>query len=174
MMTDTESFQTTTPQALLACLKDLGIKAKTHSHPALLTVQDSQTMRGDIVGLHSKNLFLKDKKQHLWLIVCEESRTIDLKQLRKRIHAAGLSFASADLLWQILGVKPGSVTPFAIINDVDQRVRVVLDMDFIGAPAVNFHPLTNTQTTTVSGSDVLVFLRAFHHEPLVIDFNTPS
>jgi len=174
-MTDRDAARLISPAQLLAGLDDLGIDAKTHSHAPLMTVLDSQKLRGNIPGLHAKNLFLKDKKQQLWLVVCEESRAVDLKQLRKRIGAAGLSFGRAELLYETLGVNPGSVTPFSIINDPVQQVRVVLDIALSEAEAVNFHPLTNTQTTTLSGSGLLLFLRVHHHEPVLLDFsNSPS
>jgi len=174
-MTDSDAAHSISPAQLLACLEDLGIDAKTHSHAPLMTVQDSQNLRGDIPGLHAKNLFLKDKKQQLWLVVCEESRTVDLKQLRKRIGSAGLSFGRAELLYETLGVNPGSVTPFSIINDPAHQVRVVLDISLSEAEAVNFHPLTNTQTTTLCGSGLMLFLRVHQHEPVLLDFSiSPS
>lgn len=160
-----------TPEDFLQHLSTLGISAQRHTHPPLRTVEDSQNLRGTISGRHSKNLFLKDKKKKLWLVVCCENLKIDLKSLRFRIGAAGLSFARSELLEDVLGVKPGSVTPFAVIHDIEQQVQVVLDLELARADQVNFHPLTNTETLTISGSDLLKFLTVHDHEPILIDFS---
>jgi len=160
-----------TPQDLFEHLSALNISVERHSHAPLMTVQDSQSLRGTILGHHSKNLFLKDKKKKLWLVVCHEDLKIDLKALRFRIGAAGLSFASSDLLQDVLGVQPGSVTPFAIVHDVECLVQVVLDINFAKSEQVNFHPLTNTQTLTISGPDLLKFLDHHDHNPILIDFS---
>jgi Ala-tRNA(Pro) deacylase len=151
---------------------DLGIETTTVEHPPLFTVEQSQDLRGAIEGLHSKNLFLKDKKGAIFLVVAEEDAPIDLKKLHERIGASGrLSFGSAELMLELLGVTPGSVTPFGLINDREARVRVVLDEKLAGETPVNFHPLVNTATTTIAPGDLLAFLRATGHEPLWIDFS---
>lgn len=159
-----------TPQELLFILDELGISNQTTDHAPVMTVAESQNLRGLIPGHHSKNLFLKDKKGQLWLVVADEEQLIDLKLLRKQIGAANLSFAKADLLMDKLGVTPGSVTPFSIINDPNQDVQVVLDTTLASAEQVSFHPLINTQSTTLSGTDLLRFLRAYSHEPMLLDF----
>jgi len=162
--------QPKTPEQLLDTLEQLGLRTTTVSHQAVMTVEQSRALRGDIPGHHSKNLFLKDKKKQLWLVVADEHRVIGLKNLRKRLNVANLSFAKPELLLEALGVTPGSVTPFAVINDPHGRVTVVLDKALLGADQVSFHPLTNTQTTTITGQDLGLFLRAMNHEPIVIDF----
>lgn len=162
-----------TPQELLQTLQQMGLAATTITHAAVKTVEENQALRGTVDGEHSKNLFLKDKKKQLWLVVAEEERPIDLKILRKRIGAGNLSFGKPDLLLEKLGVLPGSVTPFAVINDVQGDVQVVLDQDLAQAPLVNFHPLTNTQTTTLSGADLVTFLQKQGHEPMILDFEAP-
>ncbi len=167
-------FPAKTPGELIAALDQMGIANTTIEHDAVMTVEQSQALRGVIPGLHSKNLFLKDKKGQLWLVVAEEDRPIDLKNLRKRIGAANLSFGKADLLREVLGVEPGSVTPFAVINDLSMRVRVVLDQALAQGERVNFHPLINTQSTMVSGQGLVEFLRRLEHEPLIIDFDTET
>ncbi|MFI5408215.1 prolyl-tRNA synthetase associated domain-containing protein [Kaistia sp. UC242_56] len=153
-------------------LESLGIETTTVTHPPLYTVEESQALRGAIDGLHSKNLFLKDKKGALFLVVAEENAAIDLKRLHERIGASGrVSFGSAELMQSLLGVLPGSVTPFGVINDQPARLTVVLDEALATAGAVNFHPLVNTATTTIAAADLLAFLRATGHEPLLLSFS---
>jgi Ala-tRNA(Pro) deacylase len=170
--TDIEGKVPATQDDLYRQFADLGIESTTVEHPPLFTVEQSQDLRGAIVGLHSKNLFLKDKKGALFLVVAEESAQIELKRLHERIGASGrLSFGSAELMLELLGVTPGSVTPFGLINDREGRVRVVLDAALAADGPVNFHPLVNTATTTVASADLIRFLHATGHDPLVIDFS---
>lgn len=164
---------TATQDDLFQFLHSLGIETATVEHPPLHTVGESQGLRGEIAGLHSKNLFLKDKKGALFLVVAEEDAAIDLKRLHERIGAAGrLSFGSAELMQELLGVQPGSVTPFGVLNDREARIRVVLDEALAAPGPVNFHPLVNTATTTIAATDLLAFLRATGHEPLLLSFST--
>lgn len=151
----------------MARLEALRIATRTVRHPAVFTVAESKALCGSLPGGHSKNLFLKDKKGILWLVVASEYRAIDLKALRPRIGSAALSFASAGTLRQVLGLEPGSVTPFALINDRDQRVRVVLDAGLMAQSPLNFHPLVNTATTAIAADDLPVFVRACGHEPRI-------
>ncbi|MDQ8732857.1 YbaK/EbsC family protein [Bradyrhizobium sp. LHD-71] len=159
------------PQDLLAFLDRLGIRHQTASHAPLFTVADSQSLRGQIAGGHTKNLFLKDKPGSLFLIVADEEARIDLKSIHRRIDARRLSFGSAALLMQHLGVQPGSVTPFAAINDPSGAVSVVLDQTLMAHQVLNFHPLTNTMTTSIAAQDLLKFLRATGHEPRVLSLS---
>lgn len=153
---------------LFALLARLGIETETVEHPALFTVEQSQTLRGQVPGRHTKNLFLKDKKNRLFLVVAGEDAAIDLKALHQRIGAQGrLSFGRPDLLREALGVEPGSVTPFATINDRAGVVAVVLDAAMMRFERLNFHPLRNTRTTAISASGLLRFLRATGHEPQI-------
>ena len=161
-----------TAQMLFDVLRRLNIEHLNHAHAAVMTVEESRALRGPIPGLHAKNLFLKDKKGALWLVVAEEHQPIDLKDLRKRLGVSNLSFARAEVLMDALGVTPGTVTPFAAINDPAKHVRVVLDARLANAALANFHPLDNAQTTTVSGAGLLAFLRAIAHDPLVVDFTS--
>ncbi len=160
---------TTTQEELLSRLVELGIDAETHSHPALHTVEQSQKLRGDIPGGHCKNLFLKDKKGAFWLVVTLEETPVDLKQLKTRIGSSHLSFGRAEYLREVLGVEPGSVTPFALINDPEQRVNVVLDSEMMAHELLNFHPLTNTATTTIQSIDLLRFVEACGFEPQLLE-----
>lgn len=153
---------------LFVRLQTLQIETETVEHPALFTVEDSKALRGEIPGGHSKNLFLKDKKGVLWLVVALEDAKIDMKTLHKVIGSARLSFGKADLLMEVLGVVPGSVTPFSLINDTENRVNVVLDADMMGYETLNYHPLTNVATTRISSGDLLKFIQACGHQPTIL------
>lgn len=154
--------------ALMRFLDELGIATETVEHPPLFTVEESRRLRGAIAGGHTKNLFLKDKRGALFLVVAEEDAAIDLKTLHKRLGSARLSFGSAELLVATLGVPPGSVTPFAVVNDEAGRVAVVLEAGLMAHDRLNFHPLDNTATTAIGRDDLLAFLHAAGHEPQVL------
>ena len=162
-----------TAQDLFDRLDRLGISVSTISHPPVHTVDEARALRGDIPGGHCKNLFLKDKKQVLWLVVALENTVIDLKSLHKRIGAARLSFGNADLLMQVLGVAPGSVTPFALVNDVETRVNVVLEAEMMACPRLNYHPLANTATTGIDAPDLLAFIQDCGHNPQIVSLSDP-
>jgi Ala-tRNA(Pro) deacylase len=174
-MTDASPAETrpavATPEELLARLAALGIETTTHDHPPLLTVEDSKTLRGDLPGGHCKNLFLKDKKDRYWLVVTLEDRKVDIKALDRLLGAARLSFASPERLWQVLGVLPGSVTPFALINDREHRVQVVLDQGMMREDLLNYHPLVNTRTTAIRSADLLRFIEACGHRPATLNLD---
>jgi Ala-tRNA(Pro) deacylase len=158
-----------TPEELADYLRALGISATTVTHPPLFTVEESQALRGEIPGAHTKNLFLKDKKDALFLVVAREEAAIDLKKLHQRIGAAGrLSFGRPELLAQMLGVAPGAVTPFGLINDRPPRVAVVLDAALMANETINCHPLVNTATMSLKSRDLLTFIRATGHEPRIL------
>jgi Ala-tRNA(Pro) deacylase len=159
-----------TPANLFAELDRLGIAHPTITHPPVFTVEEAKTLRGKIEGGHTKNLFLKDKHDRLFLAVTLEDVPVDLKALSPSIGAGRLSFASADRLREHLGVEPGSVTPFALINDGVHRVRPVLDEAMLDLPLLNFHPLENTATTAISSKDLLRFVEAQGHIPLTLRF----
>ena len=148
-----------TPEDLFAFLAALSIKIATVEHPPLFTVEDSQALRGDIPGGHTKNLFVKDKKGRLFLLVLGEETEVDLKRVHEKIGAQGrVSFGSAELLEEVWGVLPGAVTPFGAINDVAGRVSVVLDEAMMLHERLNFHPLVNTRTTGLASADLVKFL----------------
>lgn len=156
------------PEDLIAYLKDLGVETDTVEHPPLRTVEDSQSLRGDIPGGHTKNLFVKDKKSRIFLLVLGEEAVVDLKRVHEKIGAQGrVSFGSAELLEEAWGVQPGAVTPFGAINDKAGRVTVVLDEGLLAHERVNFHPLVNTRTTGLKSADLVKFLRATGHEPVI-------
>lgn len=159
-----------TREQLMERLAGLGIETKTVDHAAVFTVEESQALCGELPGGHIKNLFLKGKKGDLWLVVCLEDRRVDLKALEKRLGAKGasrFSFGKPDLLMDVLGVEPGSVTPFAAINDAGQRVAVVLDEGIFDHDVIYGHPLVNTASTCISPDDLMTFLRDCGHEPVV-------
>ena len=158
------------PEDLFGRLDALGIETSTVEHPPVFTVEEAKALRGEIAGCHTKNLFLRNKKGKMWLLVCMEDRPIDLKELAGRLDAGRLSFGSADRLAQYLGVIPGAVTPFAILNDKTNSVRVVVDNAILGRDPLNFHPLDNAQTTTIDADDLLKFLDAEGHQAQVLDF----
>jgi Ala-tRNA(Pro) deacylase len=163
-----------TPAYLFAYLDRLGIVHSTVSHAPLFTVEQSRALRGSIPGGHTKNLFLKDKKDALYLVVAEEDARIELKGLHRPLGASGrFSFGSADLLRQYLGVEPGAVTPFAAINDTEGRVTVVLDDAMMRHATLNYHPLVNTMTTTIGRDDLLKFLQAAGHTPRILALSAP-
>ncbi|MFO1112860.1 MAG: YbaK/EbsC family protein [Rhodospirillales bacterium] len=165
---DRQPIWPATEAELFARLQQLGLPVATHRHPPVFTVAEARMLRGALPGQHTKNLFLKDKKGVLWLVVADEERAVDLKALRHRIGAAPLSFASAEVLRARLGVEPGSVTPFALINDAQAAVRVVLDAGIMAADILGFHPLANTATTAISPDGLIAFIRSCGHEPLLV------
>ena len=153
---------------LAALLAGLGIAVRTVEHAPVFTVEEARSLRGSLPGAHSKNLFLKDKKGGLWLVVAEETRKVDLNALARQIGAPRFSFGSAELLAEVLGVPPGSVTPFALMNDRSVRVRAVLDEGLLAHAVANFHPLRNDRTTAIAPADLQRFLLATGHEPLAV------
>jgi Ala-tRNA(Pro) deacylase len=156
------------PDELFAYLDSFGIAHKTVSHPPVFTVEEARALRGQVAGGHTKNLFLRDKKGALFLVVALEDAAIELKSLHRLLGASGrFSFGSAELLRQTLGVEPGAVTPFAAINDTAGRVTVILDAAMMAHDVLNFHPLVNSKTTTISREGLVKFLDATGHSPRI-------
>jgi Ala-tRNA(Pro) deacylase len=155
---------------LFARLEDLSIATTTVEHPPVFTVAESEKLERDLPGGHTKNLFLKDAKDRLFLITAQSRTRIDLKALPEMVGCARLSFGSPELLGEVLGVPPGAVTPFALVNDTDQRVKVLIDAHLLDYPTINCHPLENTATTNIAREDLLRFIRACGHEPQIIAF----
>jgi Ala-tRNA(Pro) deacylase len=164
-----------TPDDLFAYLDRLGIAHRTVSHPPLFTVEQSQALRGQIEGGHTKNLFLKDRKGALFLVTALEDAEIALKSLHRRLGASGrFSFGSAELMRETLGVEPGAVTPFAAMNDSARRVAVVLDAALMEHATINAHPLRNTMTTSIAREDLVKFLQATGHPPRIVAVAEPA
>ena len=160
-----------TRDELFALFDALGIAHRTLEHPAVFRVGEGDEIKAELPGGHTKNLFLKDAKDQLWLVSALQHTRIDLKALPRTIGAARLSFGSAALMQETLGVAPGSVTAFGLINDTGHRVRFVLDAGLAASDPVNFHPLTNTATTAISQADFRRFLAAVDAPPLIVDFD---
>lgn len=163
-----------TPEDLFAFLDRIGVPHRTVRHPPVFTVDESKALRGVIPGSHTKNLFLKDKKGSLYLVVAQEDTAIPLKSLHNRLGASGrFSFGSADLLRAVWGVEPGSVTPFGAINDTERQVSIVLDAAMLDNEPLNYHPLANTMTTAVSRDGLMRFFAATGHAPRTVSFVEP-
>jgi Ala-tRNA(Pro) deacylase len=160
---------------LMAYLDGLGIETKTVDHPPLFNVEQSQALRGEIAGTHTKNLFVKDKKGRYFLLTVGEDAEVDLKTVHQTIGASGrVSFGRPDALWDLLGVQPGAVTAFGVINDAGAQVTLVLDAALMQNAVVNCHPLTNEATTTIASRDLVRFAEATGHAPLVLNLATAS
>ena len=164
----------TSPETLLDKLTSLGINFTTHTHPPLRTVEDAKAFRrdlpGDLPGAHIKNLYLRDRKKRNFLVVAQEDRQIDLKSLGGQIGSDRLSFGSADRLFEMLGVRPGAVSPFTLINDPDHKVQLILDGDLVGQSYLYAHPLVNDVTLGLSGADLLRFTAYTGHQPQLLSF----
>lgn len=158
-----------TPDDLFARFAELGIPTRTYDHPPLFTVEESRRLRGDLPGGHCKSLFFKDRKERYWLVVTLEDRPVDIKALEARIGSARLSFARPERLMEVLGVIPGSVTPFALINDAQRQVTVVLDQAMLGHDPLNYHPLHNAATTAIAPRDLVRFIEACGHAPRIVE-----
>ncbi len=153
---------------LFVFLDELGIKTKTFDHEPVFTVEEAKAVHDDVPGGHCKNLFCKDEKGVLWLIVALGDAVIDLKSTPAKIGSRRLSFGKPELLMEVLGIEPGSVTPFSLINDKTNRVNVILDEAMMKLDPLNFHPLKNDATTSITASDLLTFIKACGHHPRIV------
>jgi Ala-tRNA(Pro) deacylase len=159
---------TATPDDLFAFLDQLGVEHSTVEHPAFFTVEEGREWHDKIPGLHCKNLFIKDRKGGIWLVVLPADKRADLGRLEKLLQAPRFSFAKPDVLLEVLELTPGSVTPFGLINDKARRVTVVLDEALFDSEWMNVHPLHNAASTTLRSADLLKFARALGYEPRVV------
>lgn len=160
-----------TPEPLKQKLDALGITVKTVEHAPLFTVEDGADIRHHFQGGHTKNLFLKDKKGQLWLVVAEQHTQVDMNWLQKRLPAGRLSFGKPELMLEVLGVTPGSVTPFSLMHDTDCRVIPVLDKALLdNFDVLNFHPLSNDKTTEITPQDLRKFIDSCGHKTVIVDF----
>jgi Ala-tRNA(Pro) deacylase len=157
-----------TCEELLAKLAELNIDVAVIEHPPLRTVEESRQLRGDLPGGHVKNLFLKDKRKQFWLVVALEDTSIDLKETAALLDAGKFSFASPAELDEILGLVPGAVSPLALFNDRPKAVQLVLDERLLEATPLNFHPLRNDRTVAIEVPDLMRFLDAIEHKPLIV------
>ena len=158
-----------TPAELFTFFEELGIVTRTFEHEPVFTVDEAKKVHDKIPGGHCKNLFCKDEKGVLWLIVALEDSTIDLKAAPAKIGSRRLSFGKPELLMEVLGIAPGSVTPFSLVNDTQARVNVILDEAMMKRDQLNFHPLKNDATTTIAAADLLTFIKACGHNPRIVE-----
>ena len=155
---------------LLQILKSNNIEFLIKEHPPLFTVEDSKSLRGEIIGGHSKNLFLKDSRGNFYLLSIEENISIDLKKISEPINSKKLSFANSEYLKSILGIEPGSVSPFALINDREKKVKFFLDQSLVSKDIINFHPLVNTATVSIKSNDLVQFIGSVHNPVNIFNF----
>jgi Ala-tRNA(Pro) deacylase len=153
---------------LMSFFENHGIATTTVDHAPVFTVEEAQKVHGDIPGGHCKNLFCKDEKGVLWLMVALEDARIDLKAAKDKIGSKRLTFGKPELLMEILGIEPGSVTPFSLINDKAARTNVILDEAMMRHEKLNFHPLKNDATTTIASADLITFIKACGHAPRIV------
>ena len=154
---------------LFTFFEELGIVTRTFEHEPVFTVDEAKKVHDKIPGGHCKNLFCKDEKGVLWLIVALEDSAIDLKATPAKIGSRRLSFGKPELLMEVLGIAPGSVTPFSLVNDTQARVNVILDEAMMKRDQLNFHPLKNDATTTIAAADLLTFIKACGHNPRIVE-----
>jgi Ala-tRNA(Pro) deacylase len=157
-----------TPADLFALFDRLGIEHSTIEHPPFFTVEAGRAWHDKIPGLHCKNLFIKDRKGGIWLVVMPADKRADLGRLEKALGAPRFSFARPDALHEVLALTPGAVTPFGLINDTQRRVTVILDQEMLDSEWVNLHPLHNAASTTLRSADLLRFVRTLSYEPIVM------
>jgi len=160
-------------EKLFQLLDHLGIETRTLNHAPMHTVEDSKRLRGTLGGGHCKCLFLKDKKGAFLLVVMGEDRRLDMKALFQSglLKVGKLSFVSPERMEEMLGVKPGSVTPFSLINADPAQITVVLDQKMLAEALLNYHPLHNEATTTIKCEDLLKFIHHLSFETSIIDFD---
>lgn len=159
----------TPPEELFKVLQSLEIQYELHHHAPTFTVEESDKLKANIPGVHCRNLYLRDKKKKNFLIVAANDTKVDMKSLQEKLGCGRLSFGSSDRLWQFLGIRPGSVCPFTVINDREHHVQVVLDADMMKGKIVNYHPLDNAMTIGLSPADLLKFFDHTGHTPITLD-----
>ena len=147
---------------LLTLIEEKGLDFKLYAHEPLFTVEESIKYRGTIDGAHSKNIFLKNKKNQFFLFSCIEDTHINLKKISKSLALGNISFANEDYLMNILGIKPGSVSPFGLLNDEEKKVKFFFDQEFMEYEIVNFHPLINTSTVSIAPNDLINLIEQRH------------
>ena len=164
----------TTPSNLLEILKNLEISYELHHHEPIFTVEEGAHLKESIPGLHCRNLFVRDKKEEMFLVVAANETRIDMKKLAGILGCGRLSFGSPDRLWRHLGIRPGSVCPFCIINDSDKKVRIMLDQSMMQAGRVNYHPMDNAMTIGLSPADLIRFIEQADHRPEIVDLSAAA
>lgn len=170
-MTDTLP---TSPATLFQLMDELNLKYRVYDHEPIFTVEEGLHLKDNIPGTHCRNLFLRDKKKKMFLVVAANETEIDLKKLPELIDSGRLSFGSGDRLWENLGIKQGSVNPFCIVNDNNHNVRIILDAHMMAQDLVNYHPMDNAQTIGLSPEDLVSFIKSTHHEPEIVDLSAAA
>lgn len=170
----TTTNKITKPDEMIKYLDQLGIKTNTIVHRPVFTVAEGQDVKAQIPGAHCKNLFVKDKKGKLFLITAKDHTPINLKKTHEVIGGSGrLSFCTEEQMWEYLAVRPGSVTPLSIMNDVSNKVTMILDIHLMKHNIFNCHPMLNTHTTSMNIKDLIFFLKSCNHEPLIVTLPEP-
>ena len=164
----------TSPEKLLETLQSLDIAYELHAHEPIFTVAEGEHLKAHIPGIHCRNLFLRDKKKKMFLVVAANETAIDLKKLEKVLECGRLSFGSGDRLWENLGIRQGSVNPFCAINDSAHNVQIILDAYMMGGEIVNYHPMDNAQTIGLTPADLLKFYAHTGHQPRVLDLSAAA
>jgi Ala-tRNA(Pro) deacylase len=159
----------TTKEQLTRHLDDLGIGYELYDHEPIFTVEQGEPLKKTIPGMHCRNLFLRDKKKNMFLVTAANETRVDLKKLSEVLGSGRLSFGSSDRLWENLGIKPGSVNPFCVINDKQKALRMILDSSMMDAQIVNYHPMDNACTIGMAPDDLLVFMDSIEHEYEIVD-----
>lgn len=159
----------TTPEALFEVFQDIDIQYENHHHDPIFTVEEGVDLKKKIPGTHCRNLFLRDKKKRMFLVVLANETQVDIKILQKALECGRLSFGSPERLWTHLGIRPGSVCPFCAINDHDHQVQIVLDAEMMRRDIVNYHPLDNAMTVSLTPADLLKFFNHTGHSLIYVE-----
>lgn len=170
MISQTLAPLPTSPEDLFVLLQSLDITYSLHHHPPIFTVAEGEHLKASIPGVHCRNLFLRDKKKNTFLVVLANETAVDLKALEGKLDCGRLSFGSAERLWDMLGIRPGSVCPFTLVNDKDRAVQVILDEYMMQADIVNYHPLDNAMTIGLTPADLLKFIAHTGHDYTILAF----
>jgi Ala-tRNA(Pro) deacylase len=161
-------------QNILDFIENSGVSYQLYTHPPVFTVAEASAVSGKIAGTHTRNLFLRDKREKMFLITLRHETPIDLKKLSNLLGAGKLSFGSPERLWNYLGVKPGSVTPLSILNDIEQKVQLVLEQDMMDSPLINVHPLDNTMTIGFAPSGLMTILEKSGIKPIIMNLDAAA
>lgn len=164
----------TSPEKILAMLDELGIVYQLYEHDPIFTVAEGEHLKAGMPGIHCRNLYMRDNKKNNVLVVAANETQIDLKKLPDLLGCGRLSFGSADRLWEFLGIRPGSVNPFTVINDKDHQVTLYLDKTLMEADLLNVHPMDNAKTVGLAPSDLARFLEKIGHPFRIIDLSAAA
>jgi Ala-tRNA(Pro) deacylase len=156
---------------ILEYMKNIGIATTLYHHPPVFTVAEAERVDKEIEGAHTRNLFLRDKREKMFLVTLRHDTKVDLKKLSDLLGCGRFSFGSPERLWTYLGVRPGSVTPLSILNDTDRKVQIVLEYGMMNEEKVNFHPLNNAMTVGMTPADLMTILEKENITPIILDLS---